>query len=61
MKKLLAVFLCIVFPMVAFAGDNSYKIVYDGGSVQGLKAGTGMKLFVEGDKIRIMKDKQRLP
>ena len=60
MKKLLAVFLCMVFPMVAFAGDNSYKIVYEGGSIQGLKAGKEMKLFIEGDKIRIMQDKQEV-
>ena len=39
MKKLLAILLCFLFPMTAFAGDNSYKIAYDGGSIPGAKAG----------------------
>jgi hypothetical protein len=57
MKKLLAVFLCIAFSTSAFAGDNSYKIVYDGGSLPDAKAGTGMKLYIDGNNIRIKKDK----
>ena len=60
MKKLIAIFLCILFPAAAFAGDNSYKIGYDGGSIPGFKAGTGMNLYIEGDHIRIMKDKQQV-
>jgi len=60
MKKLLAVFLCFVFPMVGFAGDNSYKIGYDGGSVFGVKAGTELKLYLDGGNIRIVKDKTDL-
>jgi hypothetical protein len=56
MKKVMAVFLCIVFPACALAGDNGYKIGYDGGSIQGYKAGTDMKLFIEGTNVRIMKD-----
>lgn len=57
MKKLLAIFLCITFPAIAFAGDNGYKIGYDGGSIQGAKAGTEMKLYIEGTNIRIVKDR----
>ena len=30
----------------AFAGDNGYKIVYDGGSLPNGKAGTDMKLYI---------------
>jgi hypothetical protein len=31
MKRLIAVFLCLLFPVVAFASDsNSYKVGYDG-------------------------------
>jgi hypothetical protein len=55
MKRLLAIFLCILFPAAAIAGDNGYKVVYDGGSVPGIKAGTDIKLYIEGDKIRIVK------
>jgi hypothetical protein len=60
MKKLVALFLCILFPVCAFAGDNSFKIAYDGGSVSGAKTGADMKLFIEGDHIRIMKGAEQV-
>ena len=56
-KKLLAIILCIIFPASALAGDNSYKIAYDGGSISGVKAGNDMKLFIDGNNIRLVKDK----
>ena len=43
-------------PIAAFASDGGYKVTYDGGSVQDVKAGTGMKLYIEGDHIRLVKD-----
>jgi len=57
MKRILAVTLCFLFPMSVFGGDNSYKIAYDGGSLQNAKAGTDMRLYIEGTNIRITKDK----
>ena len=57
MKKIVAMVLCLTFPIIAFAGDNGYKIGYDGGSVQNPKAGTEMKLYIDGTNIRIVKDK----
>ena len=57
MNKFVAILLCLVFPISAFAGDNGYKIGYDGGSIQQVKAGTEMKLYIDGSNIRIMKDK----
>ncbi len=57
MKKLLAILLCFSFSLSAFAGDNGYKIVYDGGSLPNAKAGTDMKLYIDGSNVRIMKDK----
>ena len=56
MKRLLAFALCLFFPLSVFAGDNGYKVAYDGGSLQNAKAGTNMKLFIEGTNIKIMKD-----
>ena len=47
MNKLLAVVLCIAMPLTVFAADNGYKVTYDGGSVADVKAGTGMKLFID--------------
>jgi hypothetical protein len=55
MKKLLCIALCLLFPLTAIAGDNSYKIMYDGGSVANAKAGTDMKLSIDGSNIRIMR------
>ena len=60
MKKLLVVLLCALFPVSSIAGDNSYKIVYDGGSVPNAKAGNDMKLYMDGPNIRIMKDKDEI-
>ncbi len=60
MKKFIALLMCLVFPMSAFAGDNGYKIAYDGGSIQNAKAGTDMKLYIDGANIRIMKDKTEI-
>jgi tRNA pseudouridine-54 N-methylase len=60
MKKLLAFVLCCLCPALALAGDAGYKINYDGGSIQGHKAGEGMKLYIEGDHIRVVKDKSEV-
>lgn len=57
MNKLLAVVLCIVLPVTVLAGDNGYKVTYDGGSVTDAKAGTGMKLFIDSNQVRLVRDK----
>ncbi len=57
MKTLVAIILCFVTPLTVFAGDNAYKVTYDGGSITDAKAGTGMKLFIESNQIRLVKDK----
>jgi len=41
----------------AFAGDNGYKVTYDGGSLPDTKSGTGIKLYIEANQIRLTKDK----
>jgi hypothetical protein len=58
MRKFFALLLCVCFPITALASDNGYKIDYDGGSIQNYKAGTSMRLTIEGDHIHIMKDKE---
>lgn len=60
MKRILALILCFAFPLAAVAGDNGYKIAYDGGSLQNARAGTDMRLSIEGTNIRIMKDKSEV-
>jgi hypothetical protein len=55
MNKLLAIVLCFAIPLTLLAGDNSYKVTYDGGSITDAKSGTGMKLFIEANQIRLVK------
>jgi len=57
MNKLMALLLCLSLPLAVLAGDNSYKVTYDGGSLSDAKAGTGMKLFIESNQIRLVRDK----
>src|SRR5579864_8074601 len=57
MKKTFALMLCILVPIAVFAADNSYKVNYDGGSLPDLKAGTGLKLYIESNQIRLVRDK----
>jgi CxxC motif-containing protein (DUF1111 family) len=60
LKKLLTIFLCAVFPISAFAGDNGYKVAYDGGSISGVKSGTNIKLYIDGNKVRVVDGKATL-
>jgi hypothetical protein len=59
MKQLIAAILCLMIPTCAFAADNGYKVVYDGGSLPGLKAGTTIKLYVEPTQVRLYDDKEK--
>jgi hypothetical protein len=56
MHRLIAVVLCLAFPFTVFASEpsNSYKVVYDGGSLLGAKSGDGAKLVIEPKTIRIL-------
>src|SRR5271163_3025991 len=57
MKTELALILCILVPMAVLSGDNGYKVTYDGGSLPDMKSGTGMKLYIEANQIRLVRDK----
>lgn len=60
MRRLLqvccALALCLVIPMTAVAAESGYAVMYDGGSLQDLKAGTKMRMYLEGDKIRFAEE-----
>jgi hypothetical protein len=60
MKRLLAVVLSTIMPIMALAGDNSFKVVYDGGSVPATKAGQNMKLFIDQNQIRFVEGKKEV-
>src|SRR5208282_3344080 len=57
MNKLMAIVLCVAMPMMVFAGDNGYKVTYDGGSIPDAEAGTGMKLIIDSNQVRLVRDK----
>jgi hypothetical protein len=57
MRILLAVVLSIAIPISVLAGDNGYKVTYDGGSLPDVKSGMDLKLYIEGNQVRLVKDK----
>ena len=60
MKRLLALLLCLVIPITAFAAENTYKVAYDGGSLPDIKAGKNVKLSIEQTNIRLIDNKADL-
>ncbi|MGA3185759.1 MAG: hypothetical protein ABSF22_01495 [Bryobacteraceae bacterium] len=60
MRNALALLLCALMPASLLAADNGYKVMYDGGSLPDLKAGTGMKLMIDAAQIRLVKDKKEV-
>ncbi len=57
MRQMLVVILSLALPLATVAADNSYKVVYDGGSLPDTKAGTDMKLYIDAKEIRLVKNK----
>ena len=57
-RFLLTVLLCFSIPASTFAADatNGYKVTYDGGSLPDTKVGTDMRLVINGDHVRLLKD-----
>jgi CxxC motif-containing protein (DUF1111 family) len=51
----------MVLPASLLASDdNSYTVVYDGGSVTSAKAGSKLKLYIDANQVRFVKDKEDL-
>ena len=59
-SRCLAVLLCTLVPITEFGAESGYKVVYDGGSIQELKTGSELRLFIEGNRIRFMHKKADL-
>ncbi len=57
MNKFLAMVLCLAMPITVFASDNGYKVTYDGGSIPNAKAGSDMKLFIDPNQVRLVRDR----
>jgi hypothetical protein len=54
MRKIFAFMLCIALPLSCFAGDNGYKVTYDGGTLPDTKTGSSLKLVLEGTNIKFV-------
>ena len=59
-KRLISIILCFAVPLILCAGDNGFNIKYDGGSLAELKAGAGLRLYIEANQIRFVKDKREI-
>ncbi|HEV2381605.1 MAG TPA: hypothetical protein VG206_17655 [Terriglobia bacterium] len=60
MKAFIAAILCALLPAAALAGDNGYRVIYDGGSVPDAKSGVGVKMYIDTKQIRLVQGKQEL-
>jgi hypothetical protein len=58
--RCLALVLCLLVPTAVFAGENGYRVMYDGGSLSSVKTGAKLRLMIEGDKIRFTGDHEDL-
>jgi hypothetical protein len=56
MKRIFALVLCFAFTISVLAADNGYKVIYDGGSVTGMKAGNKAELYIDSNQIRLNED-----
>jgi len=54
--KSVALMLCLAIPCMAVPAkdDGGYNVMYDGGSLPGLKAGKKLRMYIETNQIRIM-------
>jgi hypothetical protein len=52
----LALVLSLFIPVSLVASDVGHNVMYDGGSLPDLKAGTKIKMYIEADKIRFTED-----
>jgi hypothetical protein len=59
--KILALLLCFAIVQVSSAvakDDGGYNVMYDGGSLPGLKAGKKLRMYIDAKEIRIMDGKE---
>ena len=52
--------LLILLPFSALARDNGYTVKYDGGSVTDVKAGAELRLYIDGNQIRLVQHKEEI-
>jgi hypothetical protein len=55
--RLAAVILCLALAFLTAAKDAGYAVIYDGGSIPGLKSGEKLKMYIESGGIRLTDEK----
>jgi hypothetical protein len=62
MKSVLAVILCLLLPTTLIAAESqpSFRVKYDGGSLQNAKAGADLSLYVDSNSVRITQGKTEI-
>jgi len=56
MRHFISLVLSIAVPLACLAADAGYRVTYDGGSLQGARAGSEMKLYIDANQVRITRD-----
>jgi hypothetical protein len=59
-RQVLAALLMVIIPVSAFGAtsSNSYKVIYDGGTVSDVKTGNELRLFIQGDQLSFVRGKK---
>ena len=60
MKRILALFLCLLVPTIVFASDNAYKVMYDGGSLPNVKTGAKLAMTLGENDIHFREGGQEI-
>jgi hypothetical protein len=60
MKHQLVAGLCLAVVIALFSGDNEYNVKYDGGSLSDTKAGSELKMYIDANQVRFVKDNAEL-
>lgn len=58
MRSSLAVFLCLAVACIAVASEVGYHVMYDGGSLPGLKPGVKLRMTIDSGQIHFTQDRQ---
>jgi hypothetical protein len=57
LRKLLTIALCLSFPLSVLAGENGYKVKYDGGTIPDIKTGSELRMEIQTNQIQFVKGK----
>jgi CxxC motif-containing protein (DUF1111 family) len=59
-RAFVCVFLCCLLSLPSFGSEDGFKVMYDGGSLQGVKSGKDIRLHIDPAAIRFTNGKAEL-